>query len=81
MKKITVQANANIALIKYWGKRDKKLFWKYLVKEGLMAFHDTNTDKMTDYGKCGVKKFWQELEGEKITFNQSAGLGIIQKNG
>ena len=26
MKKITVQANANIALIKYWGKRDESLF-------------------------------------------------------
>lgn len=62
-------------------KRDKDLFWEHLVKEGLMVFHDVNTDKMTDYGKCGVKKFWKELEGEKITFSQSAGLGIIQKNG
>jgi diphosphomevalonate decarboxylase len=26
MKKVIVQANANIALIKYWGKRDTKLF-------------------------------------------------------
>jgi len=26
MNKITVQANANIALIKYWGKRDQNLF-------------------------------------------------------
>ena len=26
MQKVTVQANANIALIKYWGKRDEKLF-------------------------------------------------------
>ena len=26
MNMITVEANANIALIKYWGKRDEKLF-------------------------------------------------------
>jgi len=33
-----------------------------------MAFHDTNTDKMTDYGKCGVKKFLAGIGRRKDNF-------------
>lgn len=64
-------------------KRDFELFWEHLEVGGFMSFHDVLVDKETKYGKCGVKKFWEELIGGQkkniITLPFSAGLGIIGK--
>jgi hypothetical protein len=59
---------------------DYHLFYPRLSVNGLMVFHDISTDKMTDWGKCGVKDFWDSLEEpNKISIFRSAGLGILQK--
>ncbi|MBD3232052.1 diphosphomevalonate decarboxylase [Candidatus Dependentiae bacterium] len=67
MKKITIQTYANIALIKYWGKRDKKLFLPtksslsislpYLKTSTTIS--ESNTDKIVgiNTGIQNVKKF------------------------
>lgn len=63
-------------------KRDYKLFWKYLTHGGFMVFHDVLVEKETPWGKCGVKRFWDEVKQRNpncVTINQSAGLGMIQK--
>jgi len=60
-------------------KRDFNLFWKYL--KGYMTFHDISINKLTDWGKCGVKKFWKEIapKYKSINIPTDCGLGIIQK--
>jgi hypothetical protein len=61
-------------------KSNYELLYPYLSEGGLMVFHDIAVDKETQYGQCGVKKFWEELKAEhKISLPFSAGLGIIQK--
>lgn len=61
-------------------KANYELLYPYLREGGYMVFHDISVDKETKYGKCGVKKFWEELEAkEKLSFPFSAGLGIIRK--
>ncbi len=63
-------------------KRDFNLFWPHLKKGGIMAITNSDEDKMTRYGKCGVKQFWQELEKDYkqfINLKISSGLGLLQK--
>ena len=64
-------------------KGNYELLFPFLEEGGYMAFHDVTEDKNTDYGLCGVKKFWEELiaryTGEHITFPFSVGLGILKK--
>ena len=63
-------------------KRDKLLFWPHLNKGGIMAITNSDEDKMTRYGKCGVKKFWQDMERDykqHINLKISSGLGLLQK--
>lgn len=61
-------------------KSEYKMLWRYLDAGGLMVFHDVAVDKETVSGKCGVKRFWQELpDANKTTIFRSAGLGILQR--
>lgn len=65
-------------------KKDYEMY-KFLVNDGgWIGFHDIN--KIKD---CGVDKFWNELEGEKIEFNYNTtwvkgskevmgGIGIVK---
>jgi hypothetical protein len=65
-------------------KADYKRFWPFLREGGMMAFHDVMVDKVTDYGRCGVKRFWEWVSNKHrncVTISTSAGLGIIQKGG
>ncbi len=66
--------------------KDYDLLYNHLDDGGFMVFHDVLVDKETQWGKCGVKKFWDEMvkdnqEGSDclITIPFSAGLGIIRK--
>lgn len=62
-------------------KKDFNLLWDHLKEGGYMVFHDVLVEKETDWGKCGVKKFWEELKKTRgfLTIPFEAGLGIIQK--
>ncbi len=61
-------------------RRDYRLFWPRLRKRGFMAFHDISRHEKTRWGAFGVWRFWQELKGNKISFDWvESGLGIIQK--
>jgi len=42
-------------------KRDVQLFWHNLPFGAYMTMHDIAVDKQTDWGECGVRKFWLEL--------------------
>lgn len=70
--------------------RDFDLFWPMLEPGGFMTMHDIATDKMTDWGKCGVKDFWNDLvvkthpkhthlEYTTQELPLDCGLGILQK--
>lgn len=63
-------------------KTDYELFWKCLNPNGMMSFHDILVDKdTTEYGPCGVKKFWNEIvqkHKQYIEYNFEVGLGILQ---
>jgi predicted O-methyltransferase YrrM len=49
--------------------------WSPLVKEsGIVLFHDVAIPQF------GIKKFFSEIEGYKLYFTHSAGLGIWTKN-
>ena len=64
----------------YEGVRaDYELSWGSLNLDGYMVFHDVLVDCVNQYGKCGVKKFWTELGGEKLTIPLAKGLGILRK--
>lgn len=61
---------------------DYEWFWESLNEGGYMVFHDVSVDKDTDWGKCGVKRFWDELvkhKREYLTLPFEAGLGILRK--
>ena len=62
--------------------RDFELFWPRLEFGGLITFHDILVDKKTQWGKCGVKEFWDKVRGQfaSISIDRDAGLGIIQKD-
>ena len=65
-------------------KHDFNLFWGQLREGGLMVFHDVLVDKKTKWGRCGVKRFWREVEQGRrnkrhIRIGVSAGLGILEK--
>lgn len=64
-------------------KRDFELFSGMMEAGGIMTFHDVCVDKQTDWGECGVKRFWEEYMPKyeainRITINKDCGLGIIQ---
>lgn len=63
-------------------KRDFEIYSQFVKKGGYVAFHDVNIIK-----NCGVDKFWNELEGEKIEFNDHTswvggppmgGIGVLK---
>ena len=62
-------------------KGEFELLWERVLVGGFITFHDILVDRTTDAGKCGVKRFWNEIKDNYscITINKTAGLGIIQK--
>lgn len=60
-------------------KRDYSLFRPHLAQGGILTMHDIDVDRDTDWGICGVKKFWSELdEPHKMSLDFECGLGIVQ---
>ena len=63
-------------------KRDFELFRPHLAEGGILTMHDIDVDRDTDWGICGVKKFWSELEEpHKMSLDFECGLGIVQARG
>ena len=62
-------------------KSEFNLLWPKLKEDGFISFHDVVVRRRAQAGRCGVKKFWDEIKGDyhSFTFEQSNGLGIIQK--
>lgn len=68
-------------------KKDFEICKKILKLGGYMTFHDVSVEKDTQYGKCGVKDFWNDLKKdvseskcfEFMEFPYSAGLGFCRK--
>lgn len=67
-------------------KKDFELLWPRLLPGGFICLHSTlREDKwggtMAACGKCGVKKFWNEIKDNYKHFEIkfTAGLGVIQK--
>jgi len=63
--------------------RDFERTWPWLQEGGMMAFHDIAVER-EDYpcGAFGVRRFWQERivpAFEHLSFDFSAGLGIVKK--
>lgn len=63
-------------------KKDFRLFWKRVQKNGFMVFHDITT-KDNGIFTYGVRKFWKELLHSKtyhsVFFDGKCGLGMLQK--
>ena len=62
----------------YEGVKYDYKFCRRHMDEGYIVFHDVLIDKKNQYGQCGVKKFWNELKGEKIDLPFDFGLGVLQ---
>lgn len=61
-------------------KKDYELLWPKLKQGGLMIFHDILVDRETEWGKCGVKQFWDELDKKEfLVINYDVGMGVIRK--
>ncbi len=68
-------------------KKDFYFCIDLLDSNGYMTFHDITVDKDTQYGKCGVKDFWEEIKQDSnmneqfefLSFPFSAGLGFVRK--
>jgi len=63
-------------------KRDYEMYKDFVHKEGYIVFHDINNTEHHRRTNCGVWKLWEELEGEKIEFNNHlhwAGIGVLKK--
>jgi cephalosporin hydroxylase len=66
----------------YEGVRADYLMYRDFVRSsGYIAFHDINDSEFHRANMVGVGRFWQELEGVKLEFNEHqewAGIGLIQ---
>ena len=66
----------------YEGVKQDYEMYKHLVKDGgWIGFHDVNDTEHHRKMNVYVGKLWEELEGEKIEFNENthwAGIGIIK---
>ena len=66
----------------YEGVKQDYEMYKHLVKDGgWIGFHDINDTEHHRKMNVYVGKLWEELEGEKIEFNENthwAGIGIIK---
>ena len=66
----------------YEGVKEDYEMYKHLVKDGgWIGFHDVNDTEHHRKINVYVAKFWSELVGEKIEFNENthwAGIGIIK---
>lgn len=69
MKEVTAKANANIALIKYWGKRDDSLFLptKSSISFTLPHLTTTTTIAISDAPQDTIKINEKLVQDEKIT--------------
>ena len=67
----------------YEGVKADYEFYKDLVhKDGIIVFHDINNTEHHRKTGCEVYKLWQELEGNKIEFNQNlhwSGIGVLNQ--
>jgi cephalosporin hydroxylase len=62
-------------------KRDFEMYREFVGPGGLIAFHDVNDTPWHRRRGCHVGRFWQELEGSKLEFNQFshwAGIGVLE---
>ena len=70
-------------------KHDFHFSEKLLAHDGYMALHDITVEKETKYGKCGVKRFWEEITAdhearksfEFLSIPFAAGLGFARRTG
>lgn len=60
-------------------KNDYKTWKKFLKKDGVILFHDTEIDKI-EGRQYGVKKFFDEIKLPKINFTHTCGLGVVSQN-
>lgn len=60
-------------------KNDFETWSKFLDDNGVVLFHDTCVEEY-EGREYGVKKFFDELELPKFTFEHSFGLGVASKN-
>lgn len=81
MMEATARANTNIALIKYWGKRDEELFlpMNSSVSITLDQFYTTTTVQFCDHLRADVFVFNQCLASETETLKVSRFLDLIRK--
>lgn len=62
--KATARANTNIALIKYWGKRDEKLF---------LPMNSSLSITLDRFYSTTTVEFMEELKEDKLIFNNNPG--------
>ena len=64
-------------------KKDLKLFWPKLNKDGFLCFHDIHFDKTLEGVEFAYGKLWKEITKDKKwkfeLSNHYSGLGILQK--
>jgi hypothetical protein len=62
--------------------QDYKRYKDFVRPGGYIAFHDINDTEFARAHGCFVGQFWNELQGEKIEFNEHhnvMGIGVIQR--
>lgn len=62
-------------------RQDYEMYSLLVKKDGYIVFHDINDSQHHRDMNCYVSKFWNELQGNKIEFNQNkhwAGIGLLQ---
>lgn len=61
-------------------RRDLKIAYDLSSPTAMITLHDVSVDKQTDWGECGVKRFWDDFpKMHKLTIPNDCGLGILQK--
>jgi len=63
-------------------KKDYEMYKDFVKDNGLILFHDINDSQYHREKNCYVGKFWNELNGRKIEFNEKqtwAGIGVLEK--
>jgi len=63
-------------------KKDYEMYEDFVKDNGFILFHDINDSQYHRESDCYVSKFWNELKGKKIEFNEKqswAGIGVLQK--
>ena len=60
-------------------KKDFETWSKFVSDDGVILMHDTCVENFLG-NEYGVKKFFEELDVPKFTFEHSFGLGVVSKN-